>query len=46
VAAALRLCINTPRGWLWAALAWFVAYAIYLLVIGPLLVRGRLAAAH
>ena len=47
VAAALRLCINTPRGWLWAALAWFVAYAIYLFVIGPLLVRGRVpAAAH
>jgi uncharacterized protein involved in response to NO len=41
VAAALRLCINTPRGWVWAALAWFAAYAIYLLVIGPLLVRGR-----
>ena len=45
VAAALRLCINTPHGWLWAALAWFVAYAIYLIVIGPLLVRGRVAAA-
>ena len=28
LAAALRLCINTPRGWVWAALAWFVAYAI------------------
>lgn len=46
VAAALRLCINTPRGWVWAALAWFVAYAIYLLVIAPLLVRGRVAATH
>jgi len=47
LAAALRLCINTPRGWVWAALAWFVAYAIYLLVIAPLLVRGRMpAAAH
>jgi uncharacterized protein involved in response to NO len=47
VAAALRLCFNTPRGWVWAALAWFVAYAIYLLVIAPLLVRGRVpAAAH
>ena len=44
VAAALRLCINTPRGWVWAALAWFIAYAIYLLAIGPLLVRGRLPA--
>ena len=46
VAAALRLCINTPRGWVWAALAWFIAYAIYLLVIAPLLVRGRVAATH
>jgi len=47
LAAAFRLCINTPRGWVWAALAWFVAYAIYLLVIAPLLVRGRMpAAAH
>jgi uncharacterized protein involved in response to NO len=45
VAAALRLCINTPRGWVWAALAWFLAYTIYLLVIGPLLVRGRVPAA-
>jgi uncharacterized protein involved in response to NO len=44
VAAALRLCINTPRGWVWAALAWFLAYTIYLLVIGPLLVRGRVPA--
>jgi uncharacterized protein involved in response to NO len=46
VAAVLRLGVNTPRGWVWAALAWFVAYAIYLLVIAPLLVRGRVAAAH
>ena len=44
VAATLRLCINTPRGWVWAALAWFVAYAIYLFVIAPLLVRGRIVA--
>ena len=44
VAAALRLGINTPRGWVWAALAWFAAYAIYLLAIGPLLVRGRTTA--
>jgi uncharacterized protein involved in response to NO len=41
LAAALRLWINTPSGWVWAALAWFVAYAIYLSAIGPLLVRGR-----
>ena len=45
VAAALRLCINTPSGWVWAALAWFIAYAIYMFVIAPLLVRGRVAAA-
>ena len=41
VAAALRLGFNQPSGWVWAAAAWFVAYAIYLFAIGPLLVRGR-----
>jgi uncharacterized protein involved in response to NO len=46
VAAVLRLGINEPRGWVWAALAWFVAYAIYLFAIGPLLVRGRIATTH
>jgi uncharacterized protein involved in response to NO len=45
VAAAVRLCHNQPGGWVWAAALWFVAYAIYLLAIGPLLVRGRAAAA-
>ncbi|HWG66790.1 MAG TPA: NnrS family protein [Rhodanobacteraceae bacterium] len=45
VAAALRLGFNQPSGWVWAAAAWFVAYAIYLFVIGPLLVRGRVAGA-
>jgi uncharacterized protein involved in response to NO len=47
IAAAVRLCHNQPGGWVWAAALWFVAYAIYLVVIGPLLVRGRVqAAAH
>jgi len=44
VAAILRLGFNQPGGWIWAALAWFIAYAIYLVAIGPLLVRGRAAA--
>lgn len=41
VAAILRLGFNQPSGWVWAAAAWFVAYTIYLVAIGPLLVRGR-----
>ena len=41
LAAILRLGFNQPGGWMWAALAWFAAYLIYLLAIGPLLVRGR-----
>ena len=45
VAAILRLGFNQPGGWVWASLAWFVAYAIYLVAIGPLLVRGRVPAA-
>ncbi|WHZ18768.1 MAG: NnrS protein involved in response to NO [Rhodanobacteraceae bacterium] len=45
VAAAVRLCHNQPGGWVWAAALWFVAYTIYLLAIGPLLVRGRVASA-
>src|SRR6185437_5742661 len=45
VAAILRLGFNPPGGSVWAALAWFAAYAIYLFAIGPLLVRGR-AGAH
>ncbi|MBN8736198.1 MAG: NnrS family protein [Xanthomonadales bacterium] len=45
VAAAIRLCHNQPAGWVWAAALWFVAYAVYLIVIGPLLVRGRVTAA-
>jgi uncharacterized protein involved in response to NO len=44
VAAILRLGVNQPTGWVWAAVAWFIAYAIYLLTIGPLLVRGRVTA--
>jgi uncharacterized protein involved in response to NO len=44
VVAILRLGVNHPTGWVWAATAWFIAYAIYLIVIGPLLVRGRVAA--
>ncbi|HEX7348162.1 MAG TPA: NnrS family protein [Rhodanobacteraceae bacterium] len=44
IAAILRLGVNRPAGWVWAAAAWFVAYAIYLVVIGPLLVRGRVPA--
>jgi len=44
IAAILRLGFNEPTGWVWAAAAWFVAYAIYLFVIGPLLVRGRVPA--
>ncbi len=45
IAAAVRLCDNQPHGWVWAAGLWFIAYAIYLIVIGPLLVRGRLQTA-
>ena len=45
LAAILRLGCNQPHGWVWAAAAWFVAYAIYLIVIGPLLVRGKVASA-
>jgi hypothetical protein len=30
---------------MWAAVLWFVAHAIQLFAIGPLLVRGRIAAA-
>ena len=41
VAAILRLGVNRPSGWVWAAAAWFIAYTIYLAAIGPLLVRGR-----
>lgn len=41
VAALLRLGLNRPTGWVWAAAAWFIAYAIYLVTIGPLLIRGR-----
>lgn len=44
IAAILRLGVNQPTGWVWAAVAWFIAYAIYLLTIGPLLVRGRVTA--
>ncbi|TAN06373.1 MAG: NnrS family protein [Rhodanobacteraceae bacterium] len=44
VAAVLRLGINRPTGWVWAAAAWFIAYVVYLAVIGPLLVRGRVTA--
>ncbi|MBS0382078.1 MAG: NnrS family protein [Proteobacteria bacterium] len=43
-AAAARLCHNQPGGWVWAAALWFVAYAVYLIVIGPLLIRGRVTA--
>jgi uncharacterized protein involved in response to NO len=45
VAAILRLGFNQPTGWVWAAAAWFAAYAVYLIVIGPALVRGRVPAA-
>ncbi|HET7931226.1 MAG TPA: NnrS family protein [Rhodanobacteraceae bacterium] len=44
-AAIARLCFNQPHGWVWAAGLWFLAYAIYLVVIGPLLVRGKLTLA-
>ncbi len=43
-AAILRLGYNQPAGWMWAAAVWFVAYAILLGAIGPLLVRGRVSA--
>lgn len=43
-AAILRLGFNQPAGWVLAAVLWFIAYAIYLIAIGPLLVRGRVAA--
>jgi uncharacterized protein involved in response to NO len=46
VAAILRLGVNQPTGWIWAAVAWFLAYLVYLVSIGPLLVRGRAAAAE
>ncbi len=45
-AAIVRLADNRPGGWVWAAALWFIAYAVYLVVIGPLLVRGRAAAAR
>lgn len=45
VAAILRLGFNQTTGWVWAAAAWFLAYLVYLVVIGPLLVRGRVTAA-
>ncbi len=35
VAAILRL--SGPSGWSWAASVWFAAFALYLIVIGPLL---------
>lgn len=41
LAAVLRLGFNQPTGWVWAAVFWFAAYLTYLVVIGPLLVRGR-----
>ncbi|MGH8190960.1 MAG: NnrS family protein [Rhodanobacteraceae bacterium] len=44
IAAALRLGFNQPDGWVAAALLWFFAYLIYLASIGPLLVKGRVAA--
>ncbi len=46
IAAILRLGFNQPTGWVWAAVAWFLAYLIYLVTLGPLLVRGRAAAAE
>jgi uncharacterized protein involved in response to NO len=45
LAAILRLGFNQPTGWVWAAAAWFIAYLAYLILIGPLLVHGRIAAA-
>lgn len=45
LAAVLRLGVNQPNGWVWAAALWFLAYLAYLLAIGPLLVRGRAVAA-
>ncbi|TAN07357.1 MAG: NnrS family protein [Rhodanobacteraceae bacterium] len=44
IAAILRLGFNQPTGWVWAAAAWFLAYLVFLIVIGPLLVRGRVTA--
>ena len=44
IAAALRIGFNQPAGWMWAAVLWFAAFLLYLVVIGPLLVRGRVAA--
>ncbi|HEU4857245.1 MAG TPA: NnrS family protein [Rhodanobacteraceae bacterium] len=44
VAAILRLASSQATGWVWAAAAWFVAYIVYLAVIGPLLIRGRVTA--
>ncbi|MGH8126528.1 MAG: NnrS family protein, partial [Rhodanobacteraceae bacterium] len=45
VAAILRLGYDLPAGWVGAAAAWFIAYCVYLVVVGPLLVRGRVPAA-
>ncbi len=45
IAAILRLAFNQPAGWVLAAIVWLVAYAVFLIVAGPLLVRGRVAAA-
>lgn len=45
VAAILRLVSTASAGWVWAALLWFIAYTVYVIVIGPLLVRGKVAAA-
>lgn len=45
IAAILRLGFNQPAGWVWAAALWFLAYLAYLIMIGPLLVRGRVTAA-
>lgn len=43
VAAIVRLACG-PAGWIWAACLWVLAFAIYLGVLGPLLLRGRLSA--
>ncbi|HEX7325529.1 MAG TPA: NnrS family protein [Rhodanobacteraceae bacterium] len=44
LAAVLRLGVDRPSGWVLAALVWFVAYLAYLVIIGPLLIRGRVPA--
>ena len=41
LAAILRLGFNQSTGWTGAAVVWFIAFATYLVAIGPLLVRGR-----